>query len=175
MKSVPRGQLTCASAASVSSAATCCERAAIASKSPAIIRASISSVTPGIVAPRAPASFARLRATVWLIERVVGAMNTSHAASAPATVGGGSVPSTSRSSMIASTASAPASSRGVPQRLADPPRAGVGDDQHLLARLDREAAVDDRVDRGTEIGHRADHMRQPRRVDSPPRRSSSVG
>ena len=36
---------------------------AIASKSPAIIRASMSSVTPGIVAPRAPASLARRRAT----------------------------------------------------------------------------------------------------------------
>jgi hypothetical protein len=39
----------------------------------------MSSVTPGIVAPRAPASFARLRATVWLRDLLVGAMNTSQA------------------------------------------------------------------------------------------------
>ena len=68
----------------------------------------MSSVTPGIVAPRTPASVARLRATVWLSDRLVGAMYTSHASSAAAIVGGGSVPSVARSSITASTASAPA-------------------------------------------------------------------
>ena len=69
----------------------------------------MSSVTPGSVAPRAPLSLAALRALVWLSERDVGAMNTSAAFSAAATASGGSCPSTSRGSMIVSTASAPAS------------------------------------------------------------------
>ena len=79
------------------------------SKSTAITRASISPVTPGIVAPRAPASVARLRAVVWLSDRLVGAMNTSQSASAAASVRGGSVPSVARSSITARTASADAS------------------------------------------------------------------
>jgi hypothetical protein len=46
---------------------------------------------------------------VWLSDLLVGAMNTSQAASAAASVGGGSVPSVARSSITASTASAEAS------------------------------------------------------------------
>ena len=108
VRSVPSGQVTCARVPASSSAATAPERAAIVSKSTAMTRASMSSVTPGIVAPRAPASVARLRALVWLSDRVVGAMNTSHAASAAAMLAGGSVPSVARSSITMSTASAPA-------------------------------------------------------------------
>src|ERR1019366_84358 len=63
-KSDPRGHVSRASSASPSSAATAWERDAIRSKSIAIARASMSSVTPGSVAPRAPASVARLRAAV---------------------------------------------------------------------------------------------------------------
>jgi len=75
-------------------------------------------VTPGIVAPRTPASLARLRAGVWLSERVVGAMNTSQALIAAATGRAGSVPSVARSSMIVRTASAPAAA--APSRSASP-------------------------------------------------------
>ena len=59
-----------------------------------------------------------LRACVCESDLLVGAMNTSAAASAAAIGGGGSVPSVARSSITASTASAPAASRLGAQRLA---------------------------------------------------------
>ncbi len=118
VKSEPCGQVRWASSACVESSATRCERPAIRSKSTAITRASMSAVTPGSVAPRAPDSDARLRAGVWLSERLVGAMNTSQALIAAAIGRAGSVPSVARSSIIASTASAPASA--APSRSASP-------------------------------------------------------
>src|SRR5215207_2054384 len=107
VRSVPRGHVTCASSALVSSSATRRLRAAIVGKSHAMRRASMSSVTPGSVAPRAPASLAALRARVCESERSVGAMKTRAAASAAATAAGGSWPSTSRGSITVTTGSAP--------------------------------------------------------------------
>ena len=107
-RSVPRGQVTCASSPRSSRSATAWQRLASASKSTAMSRASMSAVMPGSVAPRAPASVAALRACVCESERVVGAMKTADRGSAAATGGGGSVPSVARSSMSARTASAPA-------------------------------------------------------------------
>ena len=78
----------------------------------------MSSVTPGIVAPRAPASQASRRASVWLSDLTVGAMNTSHAAIAAATGAAGSVPWSARSSITSSAASAP--SVAAPSRSASP-------------------------------------------------------
>ena len=124
VRSVPRGQETTARSDCVSSSATARERWAILAKSTAITRASMSSVTPGIVAPRAPPSLARLRAVVWLSERVVGAMNTSQASSAAATGLAGSVPSVARSSIRARTASAPAAAAA--SRSASPIRRLAG-------------------------------------------------
>ena len=65
-------------------------------------------MTCGIVAPRAPRSVARLRASVWLSDFEAGTMNTSQAASASATGAGGSEPSVARGDMTVSTASPPA-------------------------------------------------------------------
>src|SRR3954447_16982230 len=107
LRSVPRGQAIFASVPFSSSSATACERLRRRSKSIAISRASMSVVTCGIVAPRAPASLARLRASVWLSERDAGAMNTSHAASASAIGAGGSEPSVGRGDITVRTASAP--------------------------------------------------------------------
>ena len=107
--SVPRGQVIRARLPAVNSSAAALDRLAIVSNPTAITRPSISAVTPGIVAPRAPASVACLRAAVWLSDLVVAAMYRSQAPSAAAIGGGGSVPSVARSSMIASTASAPRS------------------------------------------------------------------
>src|SRR4051812_29201170 len=107
LRSVPRGHAIRASLALSSSSATACERLRMRSKSIAISRASMSVVTCGIVAPRAPASLARLRASVWLRDRDAGAMNTSHAASASATGAGGSEPSVARGDITVRTASAP--------------------------------------------------------------------
>ena len=118
MKSVPRGQVMRARAGGSSSCGDGLRAARHRSKSTAITRASMSSVTPGIVAPRAPASLARLRAGVWLSDGVVGAMNTSQALIAAAIGRGGSVPSVARSSITASTASAPAAA--APSRSASP-------------------------------------------------------
>ena len=104
----------------------------------------MSSVTPGSVAPRAPPSLAALRALVWLSEREVGAMKTSAAASAAATAAGGSCPSTSRGSIVHSTASAPARGGGGAQRVAERTGRGVDDHDDLLARPDAEALADRR-------------------------------
>src|SRR3954447_4847769 len=107
LRSVPRGHAIFASVPLSSSSAIACERLFRRSKSIAISRASMSVVTCGIVAPRAPASLARLRASVWLSERDAGAMNTSHAASASATGAGGSEAAVGRGDITARTASAP--------------------------------------------------------------------
>ena len=125
-------------------------------------------------APRAPASLARLRAGVWLSDRLVGAMNTSQAASAAAIGRGGSVPSVARSSIIASTASAPRLRGLLAQRLADRARAGVDDHQHVLARLDRQAAVDDRADGGARSGMRRIICRGGDRAAARPLRQRAV-
>src|SRR3954447_18526971 len=108
VRSVPRGHAILASLALSRSCATACERLFRRSKSIDMSRASMSAVTCGIVAPRAPASLARLRASVWLSDRLAGAMNTSHAASASATGAGGSEPSVGRGDITVRTASAPA-------------------------------------------------------------------
>jgi hypothetical protein len=117
-KSEPRGQVKCASPAAVSSSASARPRRCSSPMSAVISRASRSAVTPGSVAPRAPLSVAALRARVCDSERLVGAMNTSAAASAAATAAGGSCPFTSRASITASTASAPA--RDASARSASP-------------------------------------------------------
>src|SRR6478735_7779121 len=117
-----------------SSAATALERAAIVSKSTAITRASISPVTPGIVAPRAPASVARLRAVVWLSDRLVGAVGR------PLVHHGQDGVGRRLRSLLA-------------QRLADGAGCGVHDHQHVLAGLDGQASVDDGADGWSEVGH----------------------
>ena len=125
----------------------------------------MSSVTPGRVAPRAPDSEARLRAGVWLSERLVGQMNTSQALIAAAIGRAGSVPSVARSSITASTASAPAAAAAV--RRASPMSrvAGIGDNEHIFAGRDRQAAVDDSVDGRGEVAHRAIiGLAQPERI-----------
>ena len=107
-------------------------------------RASMSAVTPGIVAPRAPASVARLRALVCDSDGRVGAMNTSHAANAAATA------AAARCRRSRVRPSPRARRRPKPPR---PPRAallrsrgcGVDDDQHVFAGLHGQAAVDDRA------------------------------
>ena len=151
--SLPRGQLTCASSAAVSSSATRRERAAIAGKSHAISRASMSSVTPGSVAPRAPASLAALRARVCESERRVGAMNTCAAASAAATAAGGSWPSTSRGSMTVITGSAPERATAACSAAPIDSRAAVDDDHDVLPALHAEALPDDGLDGPLQITH----------------------
>src|SRR5579875_486673 len=88
----PSGQDNSALSAALSRSATRRDRRARPPRSPFISRPNMSAVTPGRVAPRAPATVAALRACVWLNENNVGAMKTSQAASAAATVGGGSAP-----------------------------------------------------------------------------------
>ena len=100
-------QVIRASAPPSSSAQIASPRRRSSSISAPITRASISSVTPGIVAIRTPASLAALRAAVWESDCRVGAITTSAASIAAATVAGGSAACESRSAITASVASAP--------------------------------------------------------------------
>ena len=81
-------------------------------------------------------------------------MNTSLAASAAATAGGGSVPWVARSSITISTASAPAAAAS--SRSASPiaPRRRIDHHDHVLALLDRQALVDHGPYGRGEVAHR---------------------
>ena len=131
-----------ASSAALSRAATARLRSRRAGKSTAMTRASMSAVTPGSVAPRTPASLARLRAWVCDSDFVVGAMKASAAARAAATGAGGSAPWFGRSAITARVASAPACA--ATSRSASPELAArrIGDHEHLLpARTARQSAT----------------------------------
>ena len=151
--SVPRAHVRCAPSASRRRAATAWQRALIASKSALISRASRSAVTPGIVAPRAPPSLARLRAVVCDSDGRQGAMKTSAAASAAATVGGGSVPRSGLGGRIIRTASPPAARAACRSASPSAGVAGIGDDEHGLARRHSEAALEDGAHRPIEVLH----------------------
>ena len=129
-----------------------------------------SSVAPGIVAPRAPASVARLRAAVWERDWTVGAISTSAAAIASATVLGGSAACEARSEITVRTASAPGVRRLLAQALAEVLGRRIADDQGLLPLLDAEAIAHHRPHRSIEIVHRSSTLddRPTRRYDFPP-------
>ena len=102
-------------------------------------RVSMSSVTPGSVAPRAPFSFAALRA-LGVRERGGRGRDEDVAAAAAPPRSRPAAPARrrSRGSISARTASAPARAAAVAQRVADRAGPRVGDDQHALAALNAQ-------------------------------------
>ena len=124
-KSVPFGQVMWALSEAVSRSATAPPLRRSSSMSALITRASIASVTPGSVAIRAPASDAALREAVCESDWIVGAMTTSAAFIAAATVAGGSAAWVARSAISARTASAPARPASPRSRSPRPRVAGL--------------------------------------------------
>ena len=134
-----------------------------------ITRASISSVTPGIVAIRAPASLAALRAAVWESDWTVGAITTSAASIAAATVAGGSAAWESRSAITASVASAPSPWATIRIRSPSPSVTGLQTTSTSSPGADRQAVPDHRLDRPVQfLGHGPRLLPRPAAGTTPP-------
>ena len=154
VKSVPRGQVTCAVAACVQQRG---HRLRARGHRVEVDRHHAREHVLGDAGHRRAAragSVARLRAVVWLSDRLVGAMNTSQACQRRR-----DGRAAARCRRSPARPSAPARRRAAPPRprRAAPRRSpacpGRHDHEHVLARLDGQAAADDGADGWSKVSH----------------------